>query len=92
MSGVKNWLMEMQEYSWHLIDEMAEQNMTLDQAREDFVAKYGQSQVTVLNDMIAENDDEWRDQYRDVDFFDREDEPQLQRNLKELDDEGFRHG
>ena len=57
MSGVKNWLMEMQEYSWHLIDEMAERNMTLDQAREDFVAKYGQSQVTVLNDMIAENDD-----------------------------------
>ena len=92
MSGVKNWLMEMQEYSWHLNDEMAEQNMTLDQAREDFVAKYGQSQVTVLNDMIAENDDEWRDQYRDVDFFEREDELQLQRNLKELDDEGFKHG
>ena len=84
--------MEMQEYSWHLIDEMAEQNTTLDQAREDFVAKYGQSQVTVLNDMIAENDDEWRDQYRDVDFFEREDELQLQRNLKELDDEGFKHG
>ena len=92
MGKVKNWLMEMQEYSWHLIDEMAERNMTLDQAREDFVAKYGQSQVTVLNDMIAENDDEWRDQYRDVDFFEREDELQLQRNLKELDDEGFRHG
>ena len=92
MGKVKNWLMEMQEYSWHLIDEMAEQNMTLDQAREDFVAKYGQSQVTVLNDMIAENDDEWRDQYRDVDFFEREDELQLQRNLKELDDEGYNHG
>ena len=78
MGQVKNWLMEMQEYSWHLIDEMAEQNMTPDQAREDFVAKYGQSQVTVLNDMIAENDDEWRDQYRDVDYM--------------LDDEVFRHG
>lgn len=84
MGKVKNWLMEMQEYSWHLIDEIAEQNITQDQAREDFVAKYGQSQVTVLNDMIAENDDEFRDQYRDVDFFEREDELQLQNNLKEL--------
>jgi len=92
MSGVKNWLMEMQEYSWHLIDEIADSNISLEQAREDFVAKYGQSQVTVLNDMIAENDDEWRDQYRDVDFFEREDELQLQRNLKELDDEGYSHG
>ena len=78
MGKVKNWLMEMQESSWYLIDEMAEQNMTLDQAREDFVAKYGQSQVTVLNDMIAENDDEWRDQYRDVDCM--------------IDDEGYQHG
>ena len=87
MGKVKNWLMEMQEYSWHLIDEIAEQNITQDQAREDFVAKYGQSQVTVLNDMIAENDDEFRDQYRDVDFFEREDELQLQNNLKELGEE-----
>ena len=78
MGQVKNWLMEMQEYSWHLIDEMADRNISLEQARETFVAKYGQAQVPVLNDMIAENDDEWRDQYRDVDYM--------------LDDEGFRHG
>ena len=84
MGKVKNWLMEMQEYSWHLIDEIAEQNITQDQAREDFVAKYGQSQVTVLNDMIAENDDEFRDQYRDVDFFEREDELQLQNNFERV--------
>jgi hypothetical protein len=67
MSGVKNWLMEMQEYSWHLIDEIADRNISLEQAQETFVAKYGQAQVTVLNDLIAENNDEWRDQYRDVD-------------------------
>tara|TARA_R110000764_G_scaffold32363_1_gene73441 strand:- start:5 stop:247 length:243 start_codon:yes stop_codon:yes gene_type:complete len=67
MSGVKNWLMEMQEYSWHLIDEMADRNISLEQARENFVAKYGQAQVTVLNDLIADNNDEWRDQHRDSD-------------------------
>ena len=59
MSGVKNWLMEMQEYSWHLIDEMADRNISLEQAQETFVAKYGQAQVTVLNDLIADNNDEW---------------------------------
>ena len=67
MSGVKNWLMEMQEYSWHLIDEMADRNISLEQARENFVAKYGQAQVTVLNDLIEDNNDEWRDQHRDSD-------------------------
>ena len=67
MSGVKNWLMEMQEYSWHLIDEMADRNISLEQARETFVAKYGQAQVTVLNDLIEDNNDEWQDQHRDSD-------------------------
>ena len=67
MSGVKNWLMEMQEYSWHLIDEMADRNISLEQARETFVAKYGQAQVTVLNDLIEDNNDEWRSQHRDSD-------------------------
>ena len=67
MSGVKNWLMEMQEYSWHLIDEIAYRNISLEQARENFVAKYGQAQVTVLNDLIEDNNDEWRDQHQDSD-------------------------
>jgi len=62
MGQVKNWLMEMQEYSWHLIDEMADRNISLEQAREFFVAKHGQSQVTVLNDLIEDNNDEWRGQ------------------------------
>tara|TARA_R110000796_G_scaffold62469_1_gene144104 strand:+ start:352 stop:588 length:237 start_codon:yes stop_codon:yes gene_type:complete len=78
MGQVKNWLMEMQEYSWHLIDEMADRNISLEQARETFVAKYGQAQVPVLNDLIAENDDEGRDQYRDADCM--------------IDDEGYQHG
>tara|TARA_R110000744_G_scaffold194813_1_gene313754 strand:+ start:246 stop:536 length:291 start_codon:yes stop_codon:yes gene_type:complete len=62
MGQVKNWAMEMQEYSWHLIDEMADRNISLEQARETFVAKYGQAQVTVLNDLIEDNNDEWRGQ------------------------------
>ena len=60
MGQVKNSLMEMQEYSWHLIDEMADRNISLEQARETFVAKYGQAQVPVLNDLIEDNNDEWR--------------------------------
>ena len=39
---------------------MADRNISLEQAQETFVAKYGQAQVTVLNDLIADNNDEWR--------------------------------
>lgn len=56
MGQMKNWLMEMQEYSWHLIDEIDDDIITIDEARQQFVDKYGQAQVTVLNDMIAEDE------------------------------------
>ena len=53
MSGVKNWLMEMQELSHYLID-----TMQVDEARKHFINKYGESQVSVFNDeysfMISE--------------------------------------
>jgi len=45
MSRVKNWLMEMQEYSHYLID-----TMQVDEARKHFVNKYGESQEHVFND------------------------------------------
>jgi len=57
MSRIKNWLMEMQEYSYHLLDEMEDDIITIDEARQQFVDKYGETQVTVLNDMIAEWED-----------------------------------
>ena len=47
MSGVKNWLMEMQEYSHHLID-----TMQVDEARKHFVNKYGKAQEHVFNDVV----------------------------------------
>ena len=48
MSGVKNWLMEMQEYSHHLIE-----SMTVETAREFFIKKYGESQVNVFTIKIS---------------------------------------
>ena len=47
MSGVKNWLMEMQEYSWHLLD--AETNINT--ARETFITKYGETQLDVFDNV-----------------------------------------
>ena len=48
MSGVKNWLIEMQEHSHYLID-----TMQVDEARKHFINKYGESQVSVFNDEYA---------------------------------------
>ena len=36
MSGVKNWLMEMQEYSWYLLDKYQ-----TPVAQDKFIEKYG---------------------------------------------------
>ena len=43
MSGVKNWLMEMQEYSWYLLDKYQ-----TPVAQDKFIEKYGESQLPVL--------------------------------------------
>ena len=87
MSGVKNWLMEMQEYSHYLID-----SMKVEMAREFFIKKYGESQVNVFNDelsfLISEGVDLFKGNVYDKAFFDKEDELQLQRNLKELEKYG----
>ncbi len=84
MSGVKNWLMEMQEYSHYLID-----TMTVETAREFFIKKYGESQVNVFNDELAFLISEGIELFEggntyDKDFFDREDKRQLEMNLKEV--------
>ena len=87
MSGVKNWLMEMQEYSHYLID-----SMKVEMAREFFIKKYGESQVNVFNDelsfLVSEGVELFEGNVYDKAFFDREDELQLQRNLKELEKYG----
>ena len=83
MSGVKNWLIEMQEYSHYLID-----TMTVETAREFFIKKYGESQVNVFNDelafLISEGIELFEGNTYDKDFFDREDKRQLEMNLREL--------
>ena len=86
MSGVKNWLMEMQEYSHHLIE-----SMTVEMAREFFIKKYGESQVNVFNDELAFLISEGIELFEggntyDKDFFDREDERQLNLSTKQQED------
>ena len=49
MSGVKNWLMEMQEYSWYLLDKMQEEELSLTHTRQLFIDKYGTNQVDVFD-------------------------------------------
>ena len=85
MSGVKNWLMEMQEYSHYLIE-----SMTVETAREFFIKKYGESQVNVFNDelsfLISEGIELFEGNTYDKDFFDREDERQLNLSTKQQED------
>tara|TARA_R100001443_G_scaffold71487_2_gene79787 strand:- start:1845 stop:2156 length:312 start_codon:yes stop_codon:yes gene_type:complete len=86
MSGVKNWLMEMQEYSHYLIE-----SMTVETAREFFIKKYGESQVNVFNDELAFLISEGIELFEggntyDKDFFDREDERQLNLSTKQQED------
>ncbi len=45
MSGVKNWLMEMQEYAEYLLDDETD----LDRARFRFVEKYGENQLDIFD-------------------------------------------
>ena len=47
MGGVKNWLMEMQEYSQYILDVH-----DLPTARQMFADKYGQSQLSVFEDEV----------------------------------------
>ena len=55
MSGVKNWLMEMQEHSHYLID-----TMQVDEARKHFINKYvffkiySQKSINCINKRIYE--------------------------------------
>ena len=86
MSGVKNWLMEMQEYSHYLIE-----SMTVEMAREFFIKKYGESQVNVFNDELAFLISEGIELFEggntyDKDFFDREDERQSNLSTKQQED------
>ena len=48
-SKIKNWLMEMQEYSWYLLDKMQEEELTLTHTRQLFIDKYGTNQVDVFD-------------------------------------------
>ena len=41
--------MEMQEYSWYLLDKMQEEELTLTHTRQLFIDKYGNSQVDVFD-------------------------------------------
>ena len=83
MSGVKNWLIEMQEYSHYLID-----TMTVETAREFFIKKYGESQVNVFNDelsfLISEGVELFEGNNYNQKFFNDEDEQQLEMNLSEI--------
>ena len=54
MSGVKNWLMEMQEYSYHLLDRVTEKELTYKEAKENFVAEYGNNQEEIFTDITKE--------------------------------------
>ena len=85
MSGVKNWLMEMQEYSHYLIE-----SMTVETAREFFIKKYGESQVNVFNDelsfLISEGVELFKGNVYDKSFFDGEDEIQSNLSTKQQED------
>ena len=41
--------MEMQEYSWYLLDKMQEEELTLTHTRQLFIDKYGTNQVDVFD-------------------------------------------
>ena len=47
MSGIKNWLMEMQEYSQYVLEVR-----DVPTARKMFIDKYGQSQLSVFEDEV----------------------------------------
>ena len=85
MSGVKNWLMEMQAHSHYLID-----TMQVDEARKHFINKYGESQVNVFNDelafLISEGIELFEGNTYDKNFFDREDERQSNLSTKQQED------
>ena len=81
MSGIKNWLIEMQEYSQYLLE-----SATPEIAREFFINKYGESQVHVfdkeLSFAISEGIEiyEGNPQIYDDEFFEEEDRLQAERN------------
>ena len=54
MGQVKNWLMEMQEYSYHLLDRVTEKELTYKEAKENFVAEYGNNQEEIFIDITKE--------------------------------------
>ena len=54
MGQVKNWLMEMQEYSYHLLDRVTEKELTYKEAKENFVAEYGNNQEEIFTDITKE--------------------------------------
>jgi|TARA_R100000656_G_scaffold78140_1_gene57542 hypothetical protein len=54
MGQVKNWLMEMQEYSYHLLDRVVDKELTYKEAKENFVAEYGNNQEDIFTDVTKE--------------------------------------
>ena len=57
MGGVKNWLMEMQEYSWYLLDKYQ-----TPVAQDKFIEKYGESQLPVFEqerERTADDEADW---------------------------------
>ena len=58
MGQVKNWLMEMQEYSYHLLDRVTEKELTYKEAKEKFVAEYGNNQENIFTDITEEYEGE----------------------------------
>jgi len=54
MSRIKNWLMEMQEYSYHLLDRVVDKELTYKEAKENFVAEYGNNQEDIFTDVTKE--------------------------------------
>jgi len=81
MSKIKNWLMEMQEYSQYLLE-----GATPEIAKEFFIKKYGESQAHVfdkeLSFAISEGIEiyEGNPQIYDDAFFEEEDRLQAERN------------
>ena len=54
MSRIKNWLMEMLEYSYHLLDRVVDKELTYKEAKENFVAEYGNNQEDIFTDVTKE--------------------------------------
>lgn len=79
MSGVKKWLMEMQEYSQYLLE-----GATPDMAKELFIKKYGESQAHIfdkeLSFAISEGIELFEGNIYDDAFFEEEDRLQTERN------------